>query len=515
MLALFRSALAAIVLTILAGNAHASQGSCVMPTTGTVSGLTLVNDINACNQALLSVYSGASAPGSPPKYMLWADTSTSYIKMWDGTAWITLWYVDETNHLSIRNIGGGSDSITAAATTDLGSKPQPVLAVNGTATITSFGSSAAVGSVHILAFTSSTITLVHNPATLFLPGAQNIAVTSGDVAFAFYGGGGFWQVLDYLPVGVAPKPAANTLSGNFTGAAAARQDVAIGSLTQKATPVGGDQLIISDSAAGGALKRVLASALNAISAVTSLGGQVGAFTFGNGVEVTGGNVIQLTPARRTLPVKTVLLSGTDLTYTTPANTLYLEIFLVAGGSGGGGGNNAASSGAGNQTCMSTGGTACGSAFIFANGGAASSYTVTGGGGGFGGGDEGTAGSAGSPGSTPGLNHSGIGGSGGHSCLGGGPQGSTGSSTGVAASANSGAGGGGGGVTNGSLDGGGGSGGASGGCVRQLITSPAGSYVYTVGTGGAGAAGASINSSAGGTGGAGGSGKIVIVAHFGT
>lgn len=41
--------------------ARASQGSCILPTTGTVSGLAMANDINGCFGALLSLYSGANA----------------------------------------------------------------------------------------------------------------------------------------------------------------------------------------------------------------------------------------------------------------------------------------------------------------------------------------------------------------------------------------------------------------------------------------------------------------------
>lgn len=182
-------------------NLKASQASCIMPTTGTVTGLTLVNDINACNGSLLSLYSGASAPGSPTTNMLWANTTTNFVQYYDGTNWINLWFVDATNHLTSIPIGGGvvSGSIASAATTDIGSLPQAFVQVSlGTSPVTSFGSSATVGTVHVVMFTGI-MTLTHNATSLILPGGQPIVTAAGDVAIAIYLGGGNWRVLVYSP----------------------------------------------------------------------------------------------------------------------------------------------------------------------------------------------------------------------------------------------------------------------------------------------------------------------------
>jgi len=201
---IFRAAL--IAATIAASwlgpisGAQASQNSCIMPNTGTVSGLTLVNDANACINSLLTLYSGASAPGSPSTGMLWFNTTTNYIQQFDGTSWSNRWFVDATNHLTTGIIGGGavSASLSAAATTDIGSVPQSFVTVNGATTITSFGTSAGVGSVHIIKFSGS-LTLTYNATNMILPGATNIITQANDAAFALYLGGGNWWVLNYIP----------------------------------------------------------------------------------------------------------------------------------------------------------------------------------------------------------------------------------------------------------------------------------------------------------------------------
>jgi hypothetical protein len=179
---------------------HASQGSCILPTTGTVSGLTLVNDINACNGSLLSLYSGASAPAGPTTGMLWYNTTSGNVEQYDVSTWQLLWFVDATNHLSTPDIGGGivSASIASSSTTDLGSVPQSFKTVTGTVAITSFGSSAGVGTVHVVKFSGS-LTLTYNGTSMILPSGFNITTQTGDVALALYLGGGNWQVINYTP----------------------------------------------------------------------------------------------------------------------------------------------------------------------------------------------------------------------------------------------------------------------------------------------------------------------------
>ena len=181
-------------------SALASQNSCILPNTGTLSGLSLVNDANACINSLLSLYSGGSAPSSPPTGMLWFNTTTNYIQQYDGASWLNLWFVDATNHLTTPLIGGGivTASLASAATTDIGSVPQPFVNITGTTPITSLGASASVGSIHVIKFGGS-LTLTYNVTSLILPTGNSINTQAGDIAIAIALGSGNWQIISYTP----------------------------------------------------------------------------------------------------------------------------------------------------------------------------------------------------------------------------------------------------------------------------------------------------------------------------
>lgn len=195
------------------------------------------------------------------------------------------------------------------------------------------------------------------------------------------------------------------------------------------------------------------------------------------------------------------------TYTTPVSPtpLYLEIEM-SGGGGGGGGNGTSGGSSGGPGGITTFGTS----LLIANGGAAGllGTTVGGGMGGAGGTatiNSGPTGISITGGSGDDLSDvSGASGTGGgDNALGGGAG--QGNPTAKVGSSNTG-GGGGGAVGSSTLNGGGG--GGAGGYIKTLITSPSGTYFYTVGVAGtAGTAG-----TAGKVGAAGGSG-IVIVKEF--
>lgn len=240
-------------------------------------------------------------------------------------------------------------------------------------------------------------------------------------------------------------------------------------------------------------------------------GTLGEVTPGNGVGIVS-TTLGLTAARRTLPTKQVFTTGSG-TYTTPANTLWLEITLVGGGSGGAGGNNAAATTAGGNTCWNTTGAACTTPLYSATGATATTGSTPGGGGG-------SAGSAtcdwtavGGSGSS-GVNSisgslSGVGGLGGNSSLGGGGAAIV-ANTGVAGAVNTGSGGGGGATTaSGTLTAG--AGGSAGGTCHVIINTPAATYTYAVGAGGAGTAGGAN----GNAGAAGATGQIIVYEHYGT
>lgn len=185
----------AFVILVWAAPSRAAQVTCIMPTSGTVSGLTLVQDINACNGSLLSIYSGATAPSSPTTFMLWMNTALNAIQQYDGTNWNTIWFVDATNHLIMNQIGGGAATISSATSTDLCSVPQNYLTILGSTTIAGFGSSCPPGVIKFFTLGGS-ITLTNsgslaNPSNLDIPGV------AGDSGIAVAAGGGNWVIVSY------------------------------------------------------------------------------------------------------------------------------------------------------------------------------------------------------------------------------------------------------------------------------------------------------------------------------
>jgi len=173
---------------VAAAPASAVPGICVMPTSGTVSGLTLVNDLNSCFGTALGLFAGGSAPGAQTVGMLWWNTSTGYVAQWDGAAWNNLWNVDATNHLSAVQIGGGVQaSLASASVIDLWSVPAASVAVTGSTAITQLANGQAVpGTIKIVTFAGA-LTLTQGGGTggtpLNLPNnGGNIVTAAGDYA---------------------------------------------------------------------------------------------------------------------------------------------------------------------------------------------------------------------------------------------------------------------------------------------------------------------------------------------
>jgi hypothetical protein len=135
------------------------------------------------------------------------------------------------------NVGtfGAEVPLPAAATTDLGSVPGHNVNITGTATITSFGTSAqTVAPIYIGRFSSSGVVLTQS-ASLILPGGNNITTTAGDAFIAEYFGGGNWRILVYQYIQAS---AAGTVAVKFTDTArnttttlAADPDLSINLLT--------------------------------------------------------------------------------------------------------------------------------------------------------------------------------------------------------------------------------------------------------------------------------------------
>jgi len=200
-----------IALGLLASApAWAAQGTGCMPTTGTVSGLTLSQNINAAIAALISSNSGSSAPATDCTAVaiqgqIWLDTTASQkvLKIYDGASWVVMGTVDPTNHLWLDPIAGGSTTLASSGTTDLGSKAEGYISITGTTTITAFGSTAATGTIKSINFAGA-LTLTYNATSLIIPGAANITTAAGDSAVVVALGSGNWRVLDYVRASGAP-----------------------------------------------------------------------------------------------------------------------------------------------------------------------------------------------------------------------------------------------------------------------------------------------------------------------
>lgn len=102
-----------------------SQGTTVLPTTGTVSGLAMTQNMNAALDALLTNNSGASAPASPSAYQLWLDTSSTpkTLKMRNATndAWVVIGYIQDgvLTWTSLTSFGSGWTGVGVGYTKDL------------------------------------------------------------------------------------------------------------------------------------------------------------------------------------------------------------------------------------------------------------------------------------------------------------------------------------------------------------------------------------------------------------
>jgi hypothetical protein len=181
-----------------------SQAPTQLPNTGVVSGLAVINDVNAAFAAVQTMNSGDEAPansvgGAAVAGQLWADTSSAgfmVVKIYDGTEWLTLGVLDTTQHIWIPPTGGDIRSLASASAVDLGVAEQSAITISGTTTITSFGSSAPKGAIKFLTF-SGVLTLTYNATSLIVPGAANIATAAGDTAIVEHLGSGNWRVIVY------------------------------------------------------------------------------------------------------------------------------------------------------------------------------------------------------------------------------------------------------------------------------------------------------------------------------
>lgn len=214
-----------VLAFILPFSAMAAQNSIVIPNTGTLSGLSLVNKTNDAFVTLNTGWSGSSAPSTPATGQTWLDTSTAGIiaaKRYDGSQWIVQSTIDTTNHVLFNPIGGGVASLASASTTDIGSKTEAIINVTGTTTISSLGTSLPTGQTKVLVFSGS-LTLTYNATSLILPSGASITTAAGDTAIVTSLGSGNYRVVSYSrasgsPIGTAAIANGGTGSTTASGA---------------------------------------------------------------------------------------------------------------------------------------------------------------------------------------------------------------------------------------------------------------------------------------------------------
>lgn len=115
----FLSRLLLALLLLLGGReAFATQADCTLPTTGTLSGLTLVNSLNGCHGSVIANFQAASAPSTPVAYQWWADTTAGLLKIRNGanSAWLVIGAFNGTVGITPYNGGVSTNAITSGGT---------------------------------------------------------------------------------------------------------------------------------------------------------------------------------------------------------------------------------------------------------------------------------------------------------------------------------------------------------------------------------------------------------------
>jgi hypothetical protein len=244
----------------------AGQGNTVIPTTGILPGVSLVNDVNAALDAVLSCSFGPTAPSngagrSPDTGQCWVNNTNTALwvaNRYDGASWVVEGYIDTTNHLFVPSIGGGlPPSVTASATTDIGVDPHATQIIAGNTTITSFGSTAPVGSIKVLEFTG-TPTITYNATSLITPAAQNIVIPAGGgTVIVDEIAAGDWLVINTQPLGAGAYTGTGAdafgTSPNFLGTPTAPTATTGDNTTQLAT----DAFVNASIAATGTLLSIV------------------------------------------------------------------------------------------------------------------------------------------------------------------------------------------------------------------------------------------------------------------
>lgn len=102
---------------------------------------------------------------------------------------------------------GAVGTLAGASSTDLGSITSNNVLVTGSATISSFGSSASTSAPVFLVRFSGVSTLTYNATSMVLPGGKSITTAAGDTGIFVYLGSGNWYCYQYQAVGNSPLAA--------------------------------------------------------------------------------------------------------------------------------------------------------------------------------------------------------------------------------------------------------------------------------------------------------------------
>jgi hypothetical protein len=206
----------------------------------------------------------------------------------------------------------GNATNATADVADIAGTANQVLRVNGAGTALAFGSldlaqTATVGTTvlgkanggsgfaNALNFTSGKVLSVSNTLTLAgtdgktltVSNSLTLAGTDGTIqTFPSTSGTVVTSVsVNAVTNAMRSQMAAFTLKGNATGSTANEADISIPALTHKVAPTSADLILVSDTAASGALKySSIAEVVGAVSSgVVSIAGNTGAFTLDGGV----------------------------------------------------------------------------------------------------------------------------------------------------------------------------------------------------------------------------------------
>ncbi len=219
-IALIAGALAAGAVQTLF-SARADQSERIPPTSGIYTGPQFSQKLGDGFRSVSTANKGATAPANVSGLSVdgldWIDDSTTpwVMKRYINGNWAVIGAFDPTLSSYVGVIGGGVASINSATTTDLGSLPQANITINGTTTITGFGSSAPIGVVKIIRFAAA-LTLTSSSALPVPTGGYDLVTAANDRAIVTHLGSGAWEFTQYTRASGIPIDVSALGKAEFT-----------------------------------------------------------------------------------------------------------------------------------------------------------------------------------------------------------------------------------------------------------------------------------------------------------